>query len=81
MPAIIALIPALVSVAEKLFFSKGSGQGSAKKEFVMGLLEKAWDAWGEKVFPDLPGFNEKNWFLGCCSVTVDEIVLALKAPK
>ena len=83
LPAIIALVPALVGVAEKLFAPKSPGEktGDAKKAFVMAMLEKGWDAWGVKVFPDLPGFDEKAWFLGCCSVTVDEIVLALKAPK
>ena len=83
LPAIVAAIPALIGLADKLFSPKPPGEkvGDAKKAFVMGALDKAWDAWGQGVFPDIPGFDEKAWFLGCASVTIDQIVAALKAPK
>lgn len=45
MPALLALIPALVGLAEKLFpkGSDGVSTGTQKKSFVMKLLEVVFD--------------------------------------
>lgn len=81
LPAILAVVPSLVVLAEKLIGGKSESKpdaGAVKKEFVMGIIEKFWDQYlGQKVF-DLPGIDEKKIFLGLCSIVIDQIVLKLR---
>ena len=81
-PILGVVLPAAVKLAEGLFSSSKDGvkQGSAKKEFVMGILAQAYDRLGlANVFPNFETVDERQLFLDLCSVAVDHFVLKMKA--
>jgi hypothetical protein len=78
MPAILALIPTLITVAEKLFPRSSDpgapSMGSAKEAFVLKIVESAWDSYGMKFIHDFPGIDEKRLFMRTAQVWIEELV-------
>lgn len=68
-PLLATVIPALVSVAEKLIPS--SGNGSKKKDMVLGILGKLYDKFLASRVPDFQGIDERALFLEVSSHVID----------
>lgn len=71
LPAILGLIPVLIGAAEKVFPGE---KGEVKKVFVTQVLESLYDKVVSKIVPDVPGFDEKRFFLAVCSAAIDDAV-------
>lgn len=79
LPLLTVLVPALVKGAELLIPKKdGQSNGDAKLEFVMSLVEKAYDGLGAKYMPDWESIDEKRLFMKLARVVVEECVMAAK---